>query len=1003
MAPSGGRRLASFDAYDGDDMNKTTWRPERYVPPFAVKSMDGLPRYGRPRVIDEDGYVEGLVVASIGLLVVLGVWCLSLLFFKYYCCTKTWLSGFAERPPVPPERVRGSSSSKSLRRRSSKEKFIENGSGADDDDNSTLQTKSEDELSINSEIFWSDALAGEEMTMAVIAQEQKRDKALKQAQRRESAMYSTTTNGQLTLVTMLDTEATERPEAPQFRVYIPPSLRMKLLRTYHDCLVYPDDVANADTMIYGFFTYPHIRRDVQRYATKYRETMEQGNNAALVKYGEWDSNKDDDDDDLDEEAPITLDVIAQEQKSDARLARMKEKSPSVFSTANNGNIRLVTARGGDGKYRIVIPRTLQPKVLRTYHECLVNPTPNNNFRKVLYVHFTWNGIHKDVKEYVANGGLTEEMRARKKGGRDEKKGENGDNRSPGNESLGDEFYSQDGEDESYPDNGKEVFDSGGEGEEESETSDGDCKPIGLDEIAKEQKRDKELNQLKKDEPFVFSTVRYGNTLLTTAQNFRDNRYRIVIPKRLQGRMLKTYRECLLNPTPDRNFDTLLYNHFTWNGIHDDVEYFVSHNGRLREEDEKNGYAGESSDLAVKERRRGMLNGFTHERQDEAYVEWLDENDKFEQKVRRLQIAFLVCGFFMVLSSILFFEHGVKRVFSSLDDAQAGLQHTEDVIDSSLLFIDEYLEVQGNIQDTARTIGTYNASQWCTPGESMEGMRTRVRNATYEIGVQLRDAAVRVEVEVKGIERDLESLSEGVNNLDATFESLKGYMDFAKVVAIFILVVVLSLMTICALDWVGWRHYVPRLVRKITFPLFVTLVVLLWIFSAAVLVGSMSGADFCAAPDEAAMNIISKFQERMSPLVFTLAMYYVAGCPADLRPVKLETLTSTVTSIGGLVHSQLSIAQQPGNVGMCEGESTPFTSLSALLELTDTVIHGIYEALIGVRDILSCPNFNPIYTAFVYDAVCSSSVPGLSWLFFTSLAMAIFGMTMVMLRAAIQHD
>ena len=73
---------------------------------------------------------------------------------------------------------------------------------------------------------------------------------------------------------------------------------------------------------------------------------------------------------------------------------------------------------------------------------------------------------------------------------------------------------------------------------------------------------KELRQLKKEEPFVFSTVRYGNTLLTTAQNFRDNKYRIVIPTSLQGRMLLTYRECLLNPTPDRNFDTLLYNHFT---------------------------------------------------------------------------------------------------------------------------------------------------------------------------------------------------------------------------------------------------------------------------------------------------------------------------------------------------------------------------------------------------------------------------------------------------------
>ena len=35
---------------------------------------------------------------------------------------------------------------------------------------------------------------------------------------------------------------------------------------------------------------------------------------------------------------------------------------------------------------------------------------------------------------------------------------------------------------------------------------GEAEPIGLEEIAREQKRDRELFQLKKEEPFVFSTV-----------------------------------------------------------------------------------------------------------------------------------------------------------------------------------------------------------------------------------------------------------------------------------------------------------------------------------------------------------------------------------------------------------------------------------------------------------------------------------------------------------------
>ena len=191
-----------------------------------------------------------------------------------------------------------------------------------------------------------------------------------------------------------------------------------------------------------------------------------------------------------------------------------------------------------------------------------------------------------------------------------------------------------------------------------------------------------MRQLKKEEPFVFSTVRYGNTLLTTAQNFRDNKYRIVIPHSLQGRMLQTYRDCLLNPTPDRNFDTLLYNHFTWNGIHDDVDYFVKHSGRVpkKSNDEGNRSFGQ---MAVK-KSSAKKESIRH---DAEYLEWAQENKAFHKKMKKIRIWFLLSGFFLIISSVLFFEQGVKRVFNSLDDAQAGLHVSLLVVSSAIILID----------------------------------------------------------------------------------------------------------------------------------------------------------------------------------------------------------------------------------------------------------------------------------------------------------------------------
>ena len=84
-----------------------------------------------------------------------------------------------------------------------------------------------------------------------------------------------------------------------------------------------------------------------------------------------------------------------------------------------------------------------------------------------------------------------------------------------------------------------------------------------------------------------------------------------------------------------------------------------------------------------------------------------------------------------------------------------------------------------------------------------------------------------------------------------------------------------------------------------------------------------------------------------------------------------------------------------------GETGPSALLSAL-ELTDVTMHGMYDIILEIRELMQCQNFNPIYTSTTYDAVCESGVGGLSWVFFTSLSMAIFSMAMVTLRIAIQQ-
>jgi hypothetical protein len=201
-----------------------------------------------------------------------------------------------------------------------------------------------------------------------------------------------------------------------------------------------------------------------------------------------------------------------------------------------------------------------------------------------------------------------------------------------------------------------------------------------------------------------------------------------------------------------------------------------------------------------------------------------------------------------------------------------------VAQSALSVTGDYLEIQLDIQDTAKAIGTYSTSQWCNltyPQESMSDFALLVRNSTYEIGIQLRDVAIRMELEMKGIEHDLERLGITVQNIAATLDDFKTYIDVARVLVVFIDIIVISLMTACILAWMGKQNFIPKFVRKtVLVPLFVTLLILFWVFSTAILLGAMAGADFCSMPDESAMALITGFQGQFSPLIFMLMMYYV---------------------------------------------------------------------------------------------------------------------------------
>jgi len=69
-------------------------------------------------------------------------------------------------------------------------------------------------------------------------------------------------------------------------------------------------------------------------------------------------------------------------------------------------------------------------------------------------------------------------------------------------------------------------------------------------------------------------------------------------------------------------------------------------------------------------------------------------------------------------------------------------------------------------------------------------------------------------------------------------------------------------------------------------------------------------------------------------------------------------------------------------------------------LSHEATHVLNRAIVGLRKVLACETFNPIYTTFVHEAFCVEGVSGLTYIFSTTLVISIFSMVMIMFRAAL---
>ena len=105
-------------------------------------------------------------------------------------------------------------------------------------------------------------------------------------------------------------------------------------------------------------------------------------------------------------APITFKTLAKEQDMDTFVKKLKRETPdrlgSLFEDIGkrNGSDEVTTIRDPVTKQeRIIVPKSLQNRLMQWYHTMLVHPGSDRLFN-TLHQHYTWPNMRAAIAKYV---------------------------------------------------------------------------------------------------------------------------------------------------------------------------------------------------------------------------------------------------------------------------------------------------------------------------------------------------------------------------------------------------------------------------------------------------------------------------------------------------------------------------------------------------------------------------------------------------------------------------
>ncbi|KAL7464482.1 hypothetical protein ACHAXS_004819, partial [Conticribra weissflogii] len=198
-----------------------------------------------------------------------------------------------------------------------------------------------------------------------------------------------------------------------------------------------------------------------------------------------------------------------------------------------------------------------------------------------------------------------------------------------------------------------------------------------------------------------------------------------------------------------------------------------------------------------------------------------------------------------------------------------------------------------------------------------------------------------------------------------------------------------------------------LLSYVFLPIFTVVISLCIIGCCVLLPVGVVNADVCTGggnllngPDDTILTVYQNLLGMDSTLVFLLVAYYTQRCEADFYPYnfldkyfdQLHEAQSALEKLIRVLQGNLDyIEQRCGSDGFA-----PFLILAkSMKQNLDLLKSTVDQALM----LVNCEDINRMYVNAIHDAGCTKSPVAISWIFGSLMAISVFGLIMITLRAS----